>query len=305
MIKAPIALFVFKRPQHTEKALEALSRCEGADESELFIFCDGPKRAEDMKAVEEVRNLVKSRKWCGKVNIIERDKNWGLANSIISGVTEVCEKFGRVIVLEDDLIVSRYFLEYMNTALDLYENSEQVMQISGHVFPVKFKAETDSLFFQMATTWGWATWQRAWVHFDRGMKGHEVLKRDNLLRNKFDLDGAYPYFKMIQDQLDGKVDSWGIRWYLSIFMQSGLTLFPVKTLIEQIGFDGSGTHTKDTDNSFYGTIEDDNFRVLTFPPRLEIAEPQFEEYKRYLKRGWKGLLAEVKDVMVGFITKYV
>lgn len=303
MIKAPIALFVYKRPHHTEKTLESLSRCEGADESELFIFCDGPKRPEDMKAVEEVRGLVKSRKWRGKVNVIERDENWGLANSIISGVTELCERYGRVIVLEDDLIVSRYFLEYMNNALDLYENSEQVMQVSGHMYPVNTKTETDAVLLPWATSWGWGTWNRAWNHFDKDMKGYTKLKDDATLRHKFDLDGSYPYYKMLGMQRNGKIDSWAIRWYLSIFMSEGVTLFPTQTLIQNIGFDGSGTHCTKEGRAMDSSYIQRDFHVLTFPPKIEISEEFFAECKQILKNQQGRLVNKVKGILNEFVKK--
>lgn len=302
MIKAPIALFVYKRPQHTEKALEALSRCEGADESELFIFCDGPKRPEDMKAVGEVRILIKSRKWCGKVNIIERDKNWGLANSIISGVTELCEEYGRVIVLEDDLIVSRYFLEYMNRALDLYENNEQVMQISGHMYPVDLKVDTDALFLPFTTSWGWGTWQRAWMHFDKDMKGFNLLREDATSKKRFNLDDSYPYFEMCIAQFDGKIDSWAIRWYLSVFISNGVTLFPVKTLIKNIGFDGSGTHcVREKDTILEMQLD---YSVLAFPTKIEVSEQAYAECKKNLRDNEAGLLNKIKKSIFGAVRRY-
>lgn len=293
--KAPIAFFAYKRPIHAKASLESLSRCEGAEESELFIFSDGAKGEGDRKGVEEVRKVIASRKWCGRVNIIERDKNLGLAASIISGVTGLCEKYGRVIVLEDDIIVSRYFLDYLNTALDRYEDEERVMQVTGHMFPIKFKSETDAVFFPIANSQGWATWQRAWKDFDREMKGYEELKKDAALRKRFDLDGSYPYFEMCEAQKEGKVDSWAIRWYLSVFMKGGLGLFPVKSLLENIGFDPEGTHTKNNDN-FYGSASED-FRVTRFPSEVRTSEEAFKELKRFLKKRQNGPLTRVREVL--------
>ncbi len=239
---APIALFVYKRPVHTAQVLEALSKCRGAGESELFIYCDGPKRVEDTDAVEETRIVVKSRRWCGDVHIIESEKNKGLANSIISGVTELCGKYGKVIVLEDDLVVAPNFLVYMNEALGKYAGEKTVLQISGHMFPVDIDVEEDAVFLPFSTSWGWATWKRAWDLFDPEATGYESLNQDRNLRRRFDLNDSYPYAKMLFDQLNGRVDSWAIRWYWSFFRENGVCLFPKTSLVANIGMDGSGTH---------------------------------------------------------------
>lgn len=293
MPKAPIVLFVYKRPQHTEKTLEFLSRCEGADDSELFIFCDGPKWPEDKKAVAEVRQVVRCRRWCGKVNIVERDKNMGLANSIMGGVTELCSSFGRVIVLEDDLLTSRYFLEYMNKALELYEKNERVMQVSGHMFPVKIKPETNAFFLPFTTSWGWATWQRAWSHFDPAMTSYVRLKKDKVLRYRFDLDRAYPYYNMLSKQRTGKVDSWAIRWYLSVFMCDGLTLYPSQTLIQNIGFDGSGTHSYIARGHKDFPELPTDFKIFSFPEKTEVSGQSFVDIKDYLRSRKRGLLLSI------------
>ncbi len=239
---APIALFVYNRPKHTQQTVEALQRNALAIESVLYIFSDASKSSEAAEAVRAVREYIKGVTGFRSISIVERGGNWGLANSITDGVTRLCNEYGRVIVLEDDLVVSPHFLEYMNAALDRYREDERVMQISGHMFPVDITAETDAVFLPMTTSWGWATWQRAWQHFDPAATGYEKLKRDVKLRRQFNLDGAYDYFGMLELQLQGKIDSWAVRWHLSVFLRSGITLFPRKTLVRNMGFDGSGTH---------------------------------------------------------------
>lgn len=240
---APIILFVYNRPWHTKKTVEALQKNELAELSELIIYSDGPKdTAESSTAVAEVRKYLNGVGGFKKITIVESVKNLGLANSIITGVTEVVNKYGRVIVLEDDLVTAPNFLRYMNQALERYENEEQVMQNSGYMFDVDIDAETDAVFLPITSCWGWSSWKRAWRHFDPLMSGYEKLKRDRALRHRFDLDGAYNYFNMLKAQRKGKVDSWGIRWYLSVFMMNGLTLYPARTLVKNIGFDSSGRH---------------------------------------------------------------
>jgi hypothetical protein len=276
---APIILFTYNRPDHTLKTLAALSHNLYAHESELFVFCDGAKHPDDEELVQSVRDVVRSKQWCGKVHIVEQASNRGLANSIIDGVTEMCKEFGKVIVLEDDLVTSPYFLEYMNHALDLYAEASEVMQISGHMFPVDLKTETDAIFLSFTTSWGWATWERAWKSFDPDATSYSDLENNKHLQYQFNLNGSYPYFNMLKDQLNGKINSWAIRWYLSVFMAEGLTLHPKKSLVSNIGFDGSGTHCgkDDVDNFVY------NQSITSFPTKNKIDNLFFESITSYLK----------------------
>jgi len=247
-VLAPIALFTFKRPEHTKRTLKSLSENSEFTTSPLFIYCDGARNDGEARAVEETRQLIRDFPHPNKM-IVEREKNWGLANSVIAGVTDLCERFGRVIVVEDDLIVSLVFLNYMNTALDKYVDEPKIMQISGHMFPVDIQSENDAVMLPFTTSWGWATWDRAWRCFDPTMSRYEKLKVDSKLRRKFDLDGAYPYFRMLDRQSEGKVDSWAIRWYLSVFFQNGLVLFPRHSLVRHDGYDETATHATRQDQS--------------------------------------------------------
>lgn len=281
---APIALFVYKRPWHTQRTLESLAANEGASESELFIFCDGPKRPEDAKAVEDVRELVRSRQWCGKVNIIERDKNLGLANSIISGVTELCNKYGRVIVLEDDLVLSPYFLNFMNDALVCYENEDTIMHVSGYVYPVG-NIPGDTFFFRVPMCWGWATWKRAWRYFKKDIA---VMKSfDRKMRRKFSIGNSYHYWVQLELNKKGKIDSWFVFWYAAMFLRGGLALFPARSLVKNIGFDGTGTHCGKED-SYLVELPDRRPEVKR---DVEIKEYDYvvEMHKRFFKTAWPNL----------------
>ena len=278
---APIAFFAYKRPEHTRKSLESLSQNEGAESSDLFIFCEGAKRTEDEEMVRQVRQVVRSKQWCGNVHIIEHEKNMGCANSIIYGITKICEEYGSAIVIEDDLVLSPYFLHYMNSALKLYKNEPKVMQISGHMFPVKFtSSQEDCIFLPFTTSWGWATWQRAWQHFDPDMKGYEQLKSNKNKRYKFNLNGSFAYFNMLEAQLAGNIDAWCIRWYLSTFMLDSLTLFPKKSLVANIGFDGSGTHCGES-LSLDGEMAQN--KILSMPKSLELNYEEVNLVYKYLR----------------------
>ncbi len=239
--KTPIALFVYNRPWHTQKTVEALQKNELASESDLFIFSDAPKKPEAVTAVQEVREYIKTVGGFKSVSIVERDINFGLANSIIDGVTRMCNEYGRVIVLEDDLVTSPYFLRYMNDALDLYEHEENVISIHGYIYPVAEKLP-ETFFLRGADCWGWATWKRGWELFEQdGRRLLEELCRQKLT-DKFDMDNSYPYTKMLRAQIAGKNTSWAIRWYASAFLQNKLTLYPGNSLVLNIGMDDSGTH---------------------------------------------------------------
>ena len=220
---APICLFAYKRPLHVKQAIDALRTNPLASRTNLVIYSDGAKGAGDVSAVQEVRMACHAVSGFASVRVVERESNLGLSRSVISGVTEMCKTFGRVIVVEDDLVVSPYFLDYMNAALDLYETDEKVFSIHGYVFPVR--ASLPETFFLLgADCWGWATWSRAWKNLETdGSRLLENLSRRNLLR-RFDFNGAYDYSGMLQQQIDGQVDSWAIRWQASALLLGGLTL---------------------------------------------------------------------------------
>lgn len=244
MSLAPIALFAYNRPDHTRRTVEALRRNPLAASSDLHVYSDGPKNPNAANLVREVRAYLSTISGFASVRIEERERNVGLAASIIDGVTLLCREHGKVIVVEDDLEVAPTFLEYLNSALDRYEDCPQVMQISGHMFPVELDIAQDALFLPFVTSWGWATWDRAWRKFDPAAQGHARLKADRRLRHGFNMEGAYDYFSMLEAQLGGRLDSWAIRWNLSVFMNEGLVLYPRKSLVENKGFDGSGVHCR-------------------------------------------------------------
>lgn len=236
---APIALFTFKRPEHTRLTLESLAQNPEFAESPLFIYCDGARNESEAAQVEEVRQFVRDWPHLNKT-IIERDSNWGLANSIINGVTQQCNEHGMVIVLEDDMVVSKFFLNYMNTALLKYQDDDRVISIHGYSFPIDGLPE--AFFIKGASCWGWATWKRGWDLFEAdGKKLHDELLKKKLM-HRFNIDGAYPYRRMLLDQIHGRNDSWAVRWYASALIHDKLTLHPGRSLVYNTGMDGSGSH---------------------------------------------------------------
>lgn len=243
--KTPIALFTYNRPQHTQLVLETLAACARLDECQLYIYCDGAKSEQQAAGVAASRQVV--HEWAPRLNaeVRERNENLGLARSIVGGVTELCSEYGRVIVLEDDFALSPDFVDYMLQGLDLYEQVPEVYQISGYMFPVAHPSAPDAFFLPLTTTWGWATWERAWRSFDWQATGSSELFSNLGTRWSFDLDGSYPYSSMLAQRLAGLNDSWGILWWWAVFNKRGLVVHPRESLVWVGGFDGSGTHCGD------------------------------------------------------------
>lgn len=263
MNHAPIALFVYNRPWHTRQAVESLLSNPAAARSPLYIFSDAARNAVAREAVAQVRAYIRGVTGFESVTIIERDTNFGLARSIIEGVTMLCGKHGRVIVVEDDLVTSPHFLEFMNNALTLYEHDERVISIHGYMFPVEGTLP-ETFFLKGADCWGWATWKRGWDLFERD--GRRLLREleTRKLTYPFDLDGAYPYTSMLKKQGAGKIDSWAIRWRASAYLRNKLTLYPGRSLILNIGNDGTGTHCSATEQ-FSGPVAVSPIRLDAVP----------------------------------------
>ncbi len=237
---APIVLFVYKRPWHTQQTVEALQKNELAKESELYIYSDEAKSEDAQKSVDEVREYIDKIDGFKRITVIKREKNWGLADSIIDGVTKIVNKYGKIIVLEDDLVTSPYFLKFMNDSLKMYEKDKTVASIHGYIYPINNLPDT--FFIKGADCWGWATWKDRWDIFEPdGQKLLDELQFKKL-ENEADFNGSYDYTKMLKDQINGKNNSWAIRWYISAFLKDMLTLYPGKSYVQNIGFGEEGTH---------------------------------------------------------------
>ncbi|MDQ3336720.1 MAG: hypothetical protein M4D80_16245 [Myxococcota bacterium] len=285
---APIALFAYNRPVHVAKALRALSRCPELATSPLVIFCDGAKSPEAAARVEETRKTARELA-PSHARIVERERNLGLAASIRTGVSELCAEHGRAIILEDDLEVSSTFLAFMNAALDRYADDPRVMQVSGYMYPADVRGPDDALFYPGTSCWGWGVWKRAWDQLGTGAAMSARLARDPALRARFDLDDAYPYYAMLQQQERGEVDSWGVGWYLDVFSTDGLVLYPRTSLVANRGHDGSGAH-REQSSPFEADAHD--FVARRWPSRLDAAQvTQLNDFIRRASR--PGIAARV------------
>jgi Glycosyl transferase family 2 len=243
---APIVLFVYNRPRHTQRTLEALRVNELADRSDLFIFSDGPRSESDREKVEAVRDQCRTIQGFNKIVMRESEENRGLAASIIAGVTEIVNEYGQIIVMEDDLVSSPHFLSYMNEALSIYEQEEKVMHIGGYMFPISSEGIPETFFFRESNCWGWGTWARSWLHYEKdARKLMNTFTRQQV--KEFNLDGYHKFWRQVKENYSGRRDTWAIFWYAAIFLRGGLCLHPSVSLIQNIGHDNSGRNCPGTD----------------------------------------------------------
>ena len=296
---APIALFVYNRPEHTRRTIKFLQQNLLANESRLFIFSDAAKDSSQQLLVDEVRAIIRLVDGFKSVEIIERKTNFGLAESIINGVSTLVSEYGKVIVFEDDLISSAYTLQYFNDALQRYQNEEKVMHIGAYMYPLKGENLPETFFYRAATSWGWATWERAWKDFEPDV--NKIIARfDRKKKNEFSIQGTMNFWKQIIEFKRGRNNSWAIRWYASIFLKGGLTLNPSKSLINNIGHDGSGIHSGL--NDIYHVIINPVL-LTTFPEKIEENKEAYLAIKDFLKtrKGslWQRILRFAKQKIKG------
>ncbi|MCL1857593.1 MAG: glycosyltransferase family 2 protein [Kiritimatiellaeota bacterium] len=244
-------MFTYKRLAFTQATVEALRANPEAAETELFVFSDGPKTEADGAAVEAVRAYVRTVTGFKRVTFHDSPVNKGLSRSIIDGVSQMVEAYGRVIVMEDDLVSSPYFLRYMNAALQRYEQADEVGAVVGGLwFGFQNRHLTTPMpetYFIRGSGWlGWGTWKRAWAHFEKD--GSALLRalEERQLTHEFSFNDTSEYTQMLQAQIDGKNDSWAIRWQASLFLKGKLTLHPGVSHILHIGYDANATHCNAT-----------------------------------------------------------
>lgn len=297
---APILLFVYNRPEHVKRTLAALEQNILAKESELFIYSDAARSPQDEASVAEVRKIIRTAlPFFKQVNITERETNWGLARSIIDGVTTQINRYERVIVLEDDLIVAPYFLKFMNDALDTYQHEEKV----GHIQACDFTQDAslpDTFLIKWTGSWGWATWKRAWKYFNPDGKALlEELQRRKLTYT-FDFNGKYGYTRMLRRQTEGKNNSWAIRWNASLFLNDILSLNVGKSLVQNEGFDGSGTNCGGG-NLYASRLWMNPIQVHRISPATENLQAR-NAYVRYYARTnsfWAKAIRRIKRTLKG------
>lgn len=275
----PIVLFAYNRPEHTRLTLEALARNDLAASCDLIVYSDAPRRPEDAAGVEAVRTLLERVSGFREVRVVKREHNLGLAGNIMDGVGETVKKYGRVVVLEDDIVTSPYFLTFMRDALEAYAEDRSVMHISACRYPVRVpRREGETFFLRVPLCWGWATWARAWDGFSRDPAIFSSFDAED--RRRFDFRDTHGFWKQAQGNLDGKMRTWFVFWYARLFKTGGLALFPRRALARNIGHDGSGVHCGASDKY---DVELSDLAVKV--ERREIVESAAIEkaHRRYFK----------------------
>lgn len=299
MTCAPILLFVYNRPEHTRRCIESLTRNALAANSTLYIYADGAKDTTQQSAVDEVRSYLRTISGFKTVNLIERKENWGLARNIIDGVTTQVNRYGKVIVLEDDLVVAPYFLQFMNDALETYKDEPKV----GHIQACDFTQDPslpDTFLIKWTGSWGWATWERAWKHFNPNGKALLEELEQRKLTYTFDFNGKYGFTRMLRRQIEGKNNSWAIRWNASLFLKDILSLNVGRSLVQNEGFDGSGT------NCGGGGLYASNLHLAPLPVQkispIEENKAARQAFVRYYARTnsfWAKAIRRIKRTLKG------
>lgn len=269
MSKAPIVLFTYNRPAHTQKTVEALRANAGAAESDLFVYSDGPKRDQHHASVMAVRDYLPTITGFRSVSIIARPRNMGLAASVISGVSEVLEQHGRAIVVEDDLITAPDFLAFMNEALTVYQGRPDIFSVTGYNYPLAIPPDYphDAYLSYRSSSWGWGTWADRWQKVDWAVSDFGAFLRDNAELQRF-ARGGDDLLAMLKLQMEGKLDSWSIRFDYAHYKHDATCLHPVRSRLRNIGFDGSGIHCDVSDE--YDVELDSVGKPFLLPPDLAI-----------------------------------
>jgi GR25 family glycosyltransferase involved in LPS biosynthesis len=287
---APIVLFVYNRPWHTQQTLNALGDNELASQSILYVFADGPKKDasdENLEKIRLTREIAKNFTSCKEVIFEESRDNIGCADSITSGITRIVNKHGKIIVLEDDIVTGKGFLTYMNEAFDLYQNEERVISVTAFNYPIKFKNVADTYFLKGADSWGWGTWKRGWDQFnpDASVLLNEIKRRK--LSSKFNLGNTYNFVSLLELQIEGKIDAWDIQFHAGAFLNNKLTLHPKVSLVKNIGLDGSGTHCHVVNDE---GIYTDHCKV--YPVPVKESKTALRYLKEYYKPGIMNRIVE-------------
>lgn len=292
----PIVLFTYKRPWHTNETIQALLRNKLSSESVIYIYSDAFKNSKDKADVLEVRKLLHNIKGFKKTILIERNFHYGLANSVIDGVTKIINKHKSVIVLEDDLICSQNFLNYMNKTLKFYESDKRIFSVTGYNYPISIPKDYPySVYLSYRCgSWGWGTWKDRWEKVDWSIKDYKEFKHDEVAQRQFNRGGE-DLVNMLDYQMRGYIDSWAIRWCYTHYKNKAYCIHPTVSKIKNIGLDGSGTHKV----KYKVNIKLDTGKErLNLKKDIEINNEIIGSFSSHFKLGYKGK-------MVGYLKNKV
>jgi hypothetical protein len=287
---APICLFTYNRLFETKKTVEALQQNFLATQSELFIFSDGSKTAHGKEKIQQVRNYLKTITGFKAVTIKESKTNKGLANSIISGVTEIINTFEHIIVLEDDLITAPNFLNFMNSSLTYYKKNNKIFSISGYTLDLSIleNLEKDVYLGVRASSWGWGTWRDRWINIDWEVRDYPDFEKSFIRKYKFNRGGS-DMSRMLKNQMQGKIDSWAIRWCYHQFKKNQYSVFPKTSKLISIGFGENATHTKTT-NRFDTALDTLNKVTFLFEENMILNKKVTQQFKNKFS-----VISRIKD----------
>ena len=280
---APICLFVYSRLSETKLTIESLQKNILASKSQLFIFSDGAKDYIDNERVQSVREYIQTIEGFAHITIYESEVNLGLANSIISGIEKIISKYNKVIVVEDDLILSSNFLNFMNQALNFYKENKRVLSISGYSFQLKYPDgyNYDVAVSLRASSWGWATWSDRWEQIDWDMKDYSSFRWNLLKHIKFNLGGS-DLTHMLHRQMNGMINSWAIRFVYHQYKYKYVDVFPTKSKVINNGFTTESTHTKLKSDRFDTLLDTSNQTTFLFSKEVKVNKYiAIQFYKHY------------------------
>jgi len=299
----PIVLILYNRPKHTKKLLQSIINNKNYKKHIFYVFCDGPKNLNDKKEIKEIKFLIRKFENNIKIKSKFRKKNLGLKKNIITSLNYVFKSYDKAIILEDDLVLNKNFFIFMNKALQKYKNSKKIFQISGYSYPIK--NTKNHYFLSLTSCWGWGITSQNWKDFSNFYSNEKMLlssykkiKQSKILKNNFNYKNTYDYFSMLEKNFKNKINSWGIIFYLYLFLNQKLTLFPSASLIKNNGFDGTGNH-KSKNNLFNSDIK--NINLDNFPNKIVESSIHRLKVENFFKKNLS-LYAKIKNLIYEKIT---
>ncbi len=276
---APICLFTFKRLDCTKQTVEALKNNTLASESELFVYTDAPRNDEEAKVVDTVKEYTRTIDGFKKVHLVPRENNMGCAKSIITGVSELMENYGKAIVVEDDIVTSTNFLAFMNQCLDQYQNDQKIWSISGYTFHIDYPQDYpyDAYMVQRGSPWGWASWKDRWDTVDWQASDFFEFKKDRKRVREFHVGGS-DLVRMVTRNLVGDIDGWDPIWIYQQFKNKQYSVYPVVSKVQNIGFSPDATHTKFY-NRFRTEIDESGKTEFNLPEQLVLEDKIVKSYQ--------------------------
>lgn len=297
---APVCLFAYKRLANLKHCISALQQNELAAQTELYIFSDAAAKTEDFLQVKAVRDFLLTIHGFRTIEIIFAETNKGLGDSIINGVTNVINNHEKVIVLEDDLIVSPNFLNYMNEALETYNKNQQIFSVSGYTVPVNTPNKEDVYFTKRASSWGWATWKNRWQDVDWKVSDYAAFSSDRLRQKRFNKMGS-DMTSMLAKQMHGKINSWAIRWTYHQFKKNLYTVFPVVSKVINDGFGNNATHTsKAHHNRFFTNLDAGLKKHFHFPEQPFLHPEMIKQFTSFYSMRTRAIY-KLKNLFSSFL----